>query len=400
MTSTPPLPARFDQKTLDLIESVLNSNHLFYRRFDGTKSFADEAIEAFRNHLDIDYVATTSSGTASIHTALASLEIDAGMEVVVPPITDVGGLMPVIFQNLIPVFADVDRDSGMVTAETIQAALTEHTKAVIVMHHSGTPVDLDPILALCNEKNIPVIEDAAQALGATYKGKPCGTLGTLGAFSLNHWKHVTAGEGGFVATRDRALFEKCHHFADKYWDRLNSLDSGKNVKNHRIGLNYRLNELESALALDQLPRLADLVAHRKAAGDALRYLLAGLPGVVPQSDPQDSSSSYFLFTFRLADYATREAVIESLLLDASGRWDASRGYQNLLHRYPVVQQKAFFPGGVWPAEVVSGRKYDYNNIQLPNAEFYHDTSICMTLHQGFTHEHVKEIAGRVESALP
>ncbi len=390
MTDVPNLPQRFDDNTLKQLKSVLDTNVLFYINYwNENPSFVDRAILDLKAHLSVNHIATTSSGTASIHAALASLKIPAGKEVVIPPITDVGGFTPVIFQNLIPVFADVDPDSGMITADTIADVMTERTAAVVVMHHSGTPAEMDPIVKLCKDQSVPLIEDTAQALGATYKGKACGTIGDIGAFSLNHWKHVAAGEGGFIATDNIAYFEEAHHFADKYWDRLErALERGYSVKNHGIGLNYRMSELEGAMVLDQLPRLADLAQRRRKAGDALKELIGDLPNVTTQKAPEDSESSYFLFTFRLDSEARRIAVAQAL--DDAG-WSVGLGYQNLLYKYPVLQDKSFFHSDVWPAELVSGMTYDYRGLYLKNAEFYHDTSICMTLHEGFTEEHVDAI---------
>ena len=130
----------------------------------------------------------TSSGTASIHVAIAASQVRPGSEVITTPITDMGTINAILYQNLIPVFADVDPDSALLTVDTIRAVMTERTRAVVVVHLTGCPVDIGPIAVFCKAHNITLIEDCAQALGATYKGQHVGTFGDFGCYSLNDQK--------------------------------------------------------------------------------------------------------------------------------------------------------------------------------------------------------------------
>src|SRR6185436_13683961 len=139
------------------------------------------------------------------HAAVAAIDPEPGDEIVTTSITDMGALTPILYQAAIPVFADTDPRTYNVTAETIAPRITRRTKAVIVTHLFGNPCDMDPIVELCREKGLLLLEDCAQAFGATYKGRPVGTIGDIGCFSLQQTKHMTAGEGGMVVARDEKL---------------------------------------------------------------------------------------------------------------------------------------------------------------------------------------------------
>ncbi|HKQ98378.1 MAG TPA: aminotransferase class V-fold PLP-dependent enzyme, partial [Candidatus Polarisedimenticolia bacterium] len=183
-----------------------------------TKGTAVREFEArFAKSLGMPFCRTTTSGTAAIHAAVAAVDPEPGDEIIGTPITDMGAITPILYQTAIPVFADVDPLTYNLTAETIAKKITRRTKAVMVTHLFGNPCDMDPIVALCREKKLLLLEDCAQAFGATYKGKPVGTIGDIGCFSLQQTKHMTAGEGGMVVARDEALSRRMRLFIDKAW---------------------------------------------------------------------------------------------------------------------------------------------------------------------------------------
>ncbi len=391
----PPLPPRFDLAELQNITRALGDNKLWPYPVDDPNGLVNRAVKELKGFFSVPYVVPTSSGTASIHTALAGLKIAAGSEVVLPPITDAGTVAPIIFQNAIPVFADVDPVTSTVTAETIASVITDRTSAVIVVHLAGCPVDIQPIAELCKARRIRLIEDAAQALAATYHGRYVGTIGDVGCFSLNDQKHITCGEGGFVTIHDETTYYQAHNFSDKYYDRHN-----RGVKYHGVGLNYRLSELDGAMILGQLPKLPAIVKRRRAAGDLLTRMLRELPGVIPQVGPVESEHSYFFFMFRYDPAIItkpREAIMKSL---SSNGIKARGGYvEQMLYKSRVFQEKSFFAGGVWPAELVAQRPYDYTNVHLPNAELANSTTVSFSFHQGVAESDVGEIFRHIKTAL-
>ncbi|MBP8300929.1 MAG: DegT/DnrJ/EryC1/StrS family aminotransferase, partial [Planctomycetes bacterium] len=239
---------------IELLSQVIRSGTLNSTR--GT--FVAKFEKQFASWLGRKHVIACASGSAAVHCAIAALSLQAGDEVITTPITDMGALTPILYEGAVPVFADVDARSLNVTAETIRAQLTARTRAIVVTHLFGLPAELDAILQLAAERGIPVIEDAAQAFGATWRGRKVGTFGTLAAFSLQQGKHITTGEGGLVATDDDHLARKLFLFVNKAWG------YGDPKPDHYFpALNYRLTELQGAVGVAQLPKLDGVVARRR-----------------------------------------------------------------------------------------------------------------------------------------
>jgi perosamine synthetase len=238
----------------------------------------------------VPYARAVSSGSAAVHTALGALDIAPGDEVVTTPITDMGAIAPILFQGAIPIFADVDPNTLNVTAQTIRPRITERTRAIIVTHLFGNPCDMDPILALAREGGVTVIEDVAQAYLATYRGALAGTMGDIAAFSLQQTKHITCGEGGFVLTRSEPLAHRTRRWAEKGWH-YDSVDSDHEF----LGLNYRMSELQGAVALAQLRKIRPMVEHRVRMAERLRMLLADVPGIVPLPATPGATQTYWRF---------------------------------------------------------------------------------------------------------
>ena len=246
----------------------------------------------FADWLGCKHVIACASGTAAVHCAIAALGLQPGDEVVTTPITDMGAITPILYEGGVPVFADVDPRTLNVTADTIRAQLTDRTRAIVATHLFGLPCELDAILQLARERNLPVIEDAAQAFGATWRDRKVGTHGTLAAFSLQQGKHITMGEGGLVATDDDALARKVFLFVNKAWG------YGDAQPDHYFpALNYRLTELQGAVGTAQLPKLDGVVARRREVAAALRSALEGVPGLRLPGDPANGTHSYWKFAF-------------------------------------------------------------------------------------------------------
>ena len=253
--------------------------------------------QAFAEMLGGGYADAVNSGTNAVYVALRSLDIEPFAEVIVPPITDPGGLMPVLLTQCIPVVADSAPGSYNIGADQIAARLTERTAAIMVAHISGIPVDMDPILELARERGIPVLEDCAQAHGATYKGRPVGSLGEVASFSTMFGKHhATGGQGGVVFTRDQS----------RYWRIRQMADRGKPFglegphTNVVASLNCNMDELHAAIGCVQLERLPQMVARRR---ELARLIELGLKERVDTvrlvTGPEHSESSYWFLIFQV-----------------------------------------------------------------------------------------------------
>ncbi len=250
--------------------------------------------QRFAQWLGRKHAIACASGSAAMHCAIAALQLAAGDEVITTPITDMGALTPILYEGAVPVFADVDPFTLNVTAATVAARLTHRTRAIVVTHLFGLPCELAALRELATRHHLPLIEDAAQAFGATYDGRLVGTFGAIAAFSLQQGKHITTGEGGIVATDDDALARRLFLFVNKAWG------YGDARPDHYFpALNYRLTELQGAVAVAQLPKLDWVVAARRHVADSLRRALALVPGLTLPQDPQHGTHSYWKFAFQV-----------------------------------------------------------------------------------------------------
>ena len=255
---------------LQLLREVIEGGNLFCVPGNMVPRFE----RAFAELFGVPHARAVTSGTAAVHTALGALDIAPGDEVVTTPITDMGAITPILFQGAVPVYADVDRDTLNISADTIRPRITERTRAIIVTHLFGNPCDMDPIMALAAEHDLPVLEDTAQAYLATYKGRLCGTFGDIAAFSFQQGKHMTTGEGGMIISSDPELSRRARVWADKGWNY-----DPKAPDHEFMGLNYRMTELQGAVGLAQLQKLPDMIKARVRSIGTLLERIEGIPGV-------------------------------------------------------------------------------------------------------------------------
>lgn len=251
----------------------------------------------FADFLGGGFADGVNSGTSAVYVALRALEIEPFSEVILPPITDPGGAMPVPLQNLIPVPADCAPGSYNTDAERIAERITERTKAIIVAHIAGIPVDLDPVLALAKSKGIPVIEDCAQSHGATYHGRQAGSFGTIAAFSTMFGKHhATGGQGGIVFAHDEELYWRIRRYADR--GKPFGLDPGQT--NVVATMNLNMDELHAAIGRVQLSKLPHTVQRRRTLA---RIIGEGcdrsLRAVRLTAEPANSESVYWFLLLKV-----------------------------------------------------------------------------------------------------
>lgn len=271
---------------LALLESVIESGRLFAPKGSMVKRLESD----FADFTGAGHAVACSSGSAAIHVAVAAIDPEPGDEVVTTPITDMGALMPILYQGAIPVFADVDPLTGTVTADTVAARISARTKAIVVTHLFGQPADVAEIASVAAEHGIPLIEDCAQAFGATVDGHHVGTMGSIGTFSLQQGKHITAGEGGLVVTSDPETARHARLYVNKAWD----YDEGS-CDHDFLALNYRMTELQGAVAVAQLSKLAKGVAARRANADRLSDALSDVGGITVPSPSAGVEHSYWRY---------------------------------------------------------------------------------------------------------
>lgn len=260
-----------------------------------------------------------SSCTAALHLALVLLGVGPGDEVVVPSLSFIATANAVVQAGAEPIFADVDPATLNVTAESVAAALTERTRVVMVVHQAGCPADLDAIRAVCRPKEIAVLEDAACALGSSYRSAPIGRDSVLAAFSFHPRKVITTGEGGMLVSCDPAVAAR----ARKLREHGMSVSAASRHRSDRlvleeyeeVGFNYRMTDVQAAIGLVQLGRLATIVGRRRRMADRYRALLEDVPGLTTAGDPPYGQSNFQSFWITLPEDfpATRNELLERLL---------------------------------------------------------------------------------------
>jgi len=299
-----------------------------------------------------------------------------------------------LYQGLIPVFADVDPDTGNVTAQTIADRISDRTKAIIVTHLFGNAVDMDPVMALAQQHGVFVIEDAAQALLAEDGGRQVGTIGHLGAFSLQQGKHATTGEGGFVTTDDPALARRSRVFVNKAWP------YGEANPDHEfLALNYRITELQSAVARAQLAKLPAAVAHRIALADRLSTTLEGVEGVRAPVVRPDSRHVYWRYGLLVDDQVVAGGPDGlAARLRAFDIPSGPRYIQKPAFRCKVIAEQRTFGDSRWPFTLARPEAVDYADERFPGTWAALGQVLVLPLNERFTEAHVDRLAEAIATA--
>jgi dTDP-4-amino-4,6-dideoxygalactose transaminase len=335
-----------------------------------------------------------SSGSAAVHCAVAALDPEPGDEIVTTSITDMGALAPILYQGAIPVFADVDPRTGNVTAESVAARVTDRTKAIVVTHLFGNPCDMAGIMAVADARGIPVIEDCAQAFNATHRGRPVGTFGALGCFSLQQGKHITTGEGGIVVTNDEKLARRVFLFINKAWGY-----GDPNPDHYFLAPNYRLSELQAACAVGQLPKLAGVVETRVQLAARMDELLAATPGVTAPHREAHDAHTYWKYSV-LVDLKVIPGGPAALAkeLKAANIASAPRYIQKPAFRCQVFRDQRTFGNSRWPFTLARPAAVDYSQERFPGTFEYLDRVLVLPWNERYTHEHINYLAAAIHHA--
>jgi perosamine synthetase len=254
-----------------------------------------EFEEEFARYVGCRHAIAVNNGTSALHLALAAAGIGEGDEVIVPPLTFISTANVILFQNASVVLADIDPQTLNINVDEVRRKISSRTKAVIPVHLFGQPADMDPLMEVCEEENILVIEDAAEAHGATYKERMAGTLGHAACFSFFPNKNMTTGEGGMVTTNDDELAEDMRVYRNQ---------GQRGRYNHVVlGFNYRMTEMQAVLGIVQLKRLEWVLERKKKIAEVYDELLEGLPGVEkPFIEGYTTRHAYYFYTLLFKNY--------------------------------------------------------------------------------------------------
>lgn len=294
----------------------------------------------------VKHALSVNSNTSGLYAAIGACGVGPGDEVIVSPYSMTASAIAPLIYGAVPVFADIDEQTFCLSPESIASRISPRTRAILVVHIFGHPADMDPILELARSHRLRVIEDCAQSPMVHYKGRPVGTIGDLGVFSLNYHKHVHTGEGGVVTTNDDQLAEKIELIRN-HGEEVVEPKGTRDLEN-TFGFNYRLTELQAAIGTEQLKKLPELFARRVENACYLSRRLGELPGIIPPVVKPGCSHAYYLMACRLLkDVVGVErnrfvAAVKAEIPSAEGRETTpilGAGYVRPLYMQPIYQQR-------------------------------------------------------------
>ena len=301
------------------------------------------------------YSISVHSGTSALWVALKAAGVKAGDEVIIPAYTFIATATAVILANAVPVFADIDLNSGNSDPAKVGLLITKRTKAIIPVHIAGNPADMRALTNISEEHEIPIIEDAAQAHGAEYNGTKVGAIGLGGIFSFQTSKNMTAGEGGAIVTNDPEFFDACFSYHN-----CGRVRNGKWYEHHRLGSNLRMSALNAAVLIPQLDTLATDMVIRDRNREMLDASLSEIPGINPMASMDGSRSANHLYMCRYDasefNGISRETFFK--VMQAEGIY-TYKGYS------PLYQEPLFITD---PDEYPWLKGRDYQDLELPNTE--------------------------------
>lgn len=318
------------------------------------------------------YCVAVNSGTGALMCCLAALGIGPGDEVIVPGYTFIASISSIILSNAIPVLAEIN-ESLTIDPEDIKKKITDRTKAIIPVHMLGNPCDMDKIMEIAKEHNLYVIEDCCQAAGASYKGKKVGTIGNMGAFSLNIFKTITAGDGGMVITNDYDLYERAFAFHDQ-GHKPNR--TGVEVGNRSIvGMNMRMNELTGAVALAQTRKMDMILDTLRTKKEKLKKAISNVPGIGFRkiNDEKGECATLLTLIFENKDIADKFAAkIGSKTISHSG-WHVYNNMEQILDKKTATEYRCPYVCEAY------GKDIEYKAHMLPKTDEILERSINVSI---------------------
>jgi len=303
--------------------------------------FVERFERLFAEKVGRKHAIAVANGTAAIDASIEALNIGAGDEVIVPAFIIISCVLQIVRASGVPVLVDSDPITFNMDVSQIEAKITPRTKAIMVVHIYGLPVDIDPIMAIANKYGLAVIEDAAEVIGLTYRGRPCGSFGDISTFSFYPNKHITTGEGGMIVTNDDRLAEDCRSLRNLCFQ------PQKRFVHERLGWNLRMTNMQAALGLAQLERLDEFVLRKRAMGARYTELLTALPGVqLPLARTDYAENIYWVYGLVLDEAIGLDAEEAMKRLAAQGI--GCRPFFCPMHQQPVLRRMGLFEGESYP----------------------------------------------------
>jgi perosamine synthetase len=329
-------------------EPLLNGNEKNYLQqcidtgwISSEGPFVREFEEKFAARVGRRHGIAVANGTAALDAAVEALGIGPGDEVILPTFTIISCISQIVRAGARPVVVDSDPVTWNLDVRQIESRITPRTEAIMVVHTYGLPVDMDPVLDIARRHKLKIIEDAAEAHGQTYRGKPCGSFGDISTFSFYPNKHVTTGEGGMIVTDDHDLAETCRSLRNLCFQ------SHQRFVHERLGWNLRITNLQAALGLAQLERLDEFVARKRRMGRLYTELLARIPGVqLPLAATDYAENVYWVYGLVLDE--KRGMVARAAMQALAQQGIGTRPFFWPMHEQPLLKRMGLFEGDEHP----------------------------------------------------
>jgi 8-amino-3,8-dideoxy-alpha-D-manno-octulosonate transaminase len=387
--------ARLGGAEADALAEVVSGRSLFRYKGEHAAGAVADFERAVCEVLDCSYAVAVSSGTAALRCALAALGVGCGDEVVVPAFTFIATVNAVIAAGAVPVFAEIDDTLGLDCADLAEH-VTERTSAIIAVHLENVACDLDGVREIARRRHLPVVEDAAQALGATYHGRAVGTASELGAFSLQQEKNITAGEGGILTTDDETLYVRAARYQDQGGQFVTSYASerGNELTEPIAGENLRMGELAGAVAGVQLGRLPEILAALRANKSRILDRVDPIDGLVRRRRPDPDGDGSSSITWFLPDHPTAKRFAAAVRAEGVPCAQMYGGRPVYLNDTLLARRTASGKGGPW-ACAEHPTDHTYGPGLCPRTEALVSRSVIVPVGVGYTERDCDDVATAV-----
>jgi perosamine synthetase len=357
-------------KELEYVQECITTNWI-----SSKGKYVNAFEKQFAAYCGVPHGIATTSGTTALHLALASLGVGPGDEVIIPAFTMMATAFAVAYCGARPVLVDAEPDTWNMDPEQIREKITDRTRVILPVHIYGHPCDMDPILELAERHHLSVVEDAAEAHGALYRGRKAGGIGHAGCFSFYANKIITCGEGGMMVTADDQLAEKARGLKDL------AFDPDHRFLHTDIGFNYRMTNIQAAIGLAQLERISEMVERRRSHARHYSRMLRDIPGIQLPVEKLWARNVYWMYGILVQDEfcMDRDALMDFL----TDKGIETRTFFVSMHEQPVFRRMNLFPGERYPVAEAIGRQ----GLYLPSGSGLSDGEIR------FVVEAIREAAG-------
>jgi len=387
----------FGEEERKQVNDVLESGVLMRYGFDGMRNGhwkAKEFETAFAQRMESKYCQLVSSGTSALTVALAAAGIGAGDEVIMPTFTFVASFESIMMLGAVPILVDID-DTLTLDPKAVEAAITPRTRCIMPVHMCGSMANLKALKAICDQHGLILLEDACQAIGGTYEGKPLGSYGDLGCFSFDYVKTITCGEGGGIITNNEQYAINSDQYQDHGHDHIGS-DRGAET-HPTLGYNFRISELNAAVGIAQLGKLDAILEQQKKNYTVMREALSDIEGVSFRRVPEGGEENYSFLSFFLpneeltkkAHAALGLAGVDACFYWFSNNWHYIHGWEHLRNLKGL---------GNLPSEV-QNQIQDLNNTDFSKSDAWMSRTISSLVKIGWSEAQVKERAKKMEEVL-